>query len=73
MLAELDSEIERTSLYLSSLKERRNALIPVSRLPPEIITHVFRIVTLAVSFDELGPRWLSFSQVCRIWRALALG
>ena len=73
-LAQFDAEIERTSNYLLDLKRRRNALIPVFRLPPEIFTEIFQIVITANAFEIMRaePLSLSFSRVCRTWRKMAL-
>ncbi|KAI0039928.1 hypothetical protein FA95DRAFT_1462389, partial [Auriscalpium vulgare] len=51
-----------------------NAGLPVSRLPPEILSAVFSILT-----DIDRPRnhgkslaWISITHVCRKWRDVAL-
>lgn len=73
ILSKIDRDIERISVYLRNLKERRNALIPVFRLPPEIVARIFRILAVDTYIVKKRVIFLGFSQVCRIWRKLALG
>lgn len=61
------------SIHLRNLKERRNPLVPAFRLPAEIVTRIFRFLTAGTFFVDTARTCLSFSQVCRFWRKLALG
>ncbi|KAF6751334.1 hypothetical protein DFP72DRAFT_1047902 [Ephemerocybe angulata] len=51
----LDREIAQLEKNLASLKRRRNALSPVSRLPPEILARIF---FLTLPFAEIAERRL---------------
>ncbi|KAF6744430.1 hypothetical protein DFP72DRAFT_79200 [Ephemerocybe angulata] len=52
---DLDREIAQLEQDLASLKRRRNALSPVSRLPPEILARIF---FLTLPLPELAERIL---------------
>ncbi|KAF9792571.1 hypothetical protein BJ322DRAFT_1030043 [Thelephora terrestris] len=67
-LTEIDWFINQTSELLSSLRTLRNSLVPVNRIPPEIITS---IITYRLSptpdlgqYEALSPP----AAVCRYWR-----
>ncbi|KAA1475313.1 hypothetical protein DENSPDRAFT_883471 [Dentipellis sp. KUC8613] len=51
--AKLDQEIEAVFATATALQNRRNALLPVARLHPEILAHIF--LRLATDSDEI-PR-----------------
>lgn len=52
------------------LVEERNALLPVARLPLDLLTHIF---ILARNATDGRTRYLpASSHVCRAWRAAAL-
>ncbi|KAF6751335.1 hypothetical protein DFP72DRAFT_908191 [Ephemerocybe angulata] len=53
----LDREIAQLEQILASLKRRRNALSPVSQLPPEILARIF-FLTLPLPGPELAERIL---------------
>ncbi|KAF8264483.1 hypothetical protein EI94DRAFT_466819 [Lactarius quietus] len=66
----LDAEIQ-------GLKLRRNALSPVSSLPPEVFTAIFSLVCFPGTLSlGGGPDYhlarLRVSHVCRQWREIAL-
>lgn len=66
-LEDVDQELKRIVERQRGLLIHRNTLLPISRLPPEIISLVFRLIAP-------GPenKCLAFSQVCHHWRELAL-
>ncbi|TFY66892.1 hypothetical protein EVG20_g4201 [Dentipellis fragilis] len=39
--ANIASEIDAVALLMCSLRSRYNATVPVNRLPPEIVAHIF--------------------------------
>ncbi|KAF8189677.1 hypothetical protein BJ912DRAFT_878727 [Pholiota molesta] len=61
-----------------AMKLQRNGLLPISRLPPEIMCYIFTLGQLPdreLYFGE--PRrdrldWINFTHVCRHWRDIAL-
>ncbi|KAJ3537983.1 hypothetical protein NMY22_g5362 [Coprinellus aureogranulatus] len=74
--AELDARIYVLELELAHLKQRRNTLSPISRLPPEIFCKIF--VSSVPGLDEEGLTWrlrlqaMQLSHVSHIWRATAI-
>ncbi|KAK7049336.1 hypothetical protein VNI00_005937 [Paramarasmius palmivorus] len=74
----LDEKIAQTKENLRSLHFQRNALIPICRLPSEILG---LILTFCASDERLRRygttrlrmSWLWLTHVCQHWRAIALG
>ena len=73
-ISTLDKGIDATRQFLLSLLTRRNALVPISLLPPEILARVFHLLVLeeppAYRKQNLG--WIRVTHVCRNWRRVAL-
>jgi hypothetical protein len=79
----IDAEIKsleestRESTGIRSLRQRRNALAPVSSLPTEVITAIFSFLSLPGT-PQLGKKpahplpWLHGAYVCHQWREIAL-
>ncbi|KAF5339305.1 hypothetical protein D9611_009918 [Ephemerocybe angulata] len=63
---DLDREIAQLEQDLASLKRRRNALSPVSQLPPEILARIF---FLTLPFVDLAERRLSTEEEPRLEQA----
>ena len=75
----IDDELESLEKTTRTLKLRRNALAPISRLPPEIIAIIFSFLILPREYLRLLPgtkhevlAWLRVSHVCHQWREIAL-
>ncbi|KAF9238628.1 hypothetical protein BU15DRAFT_75079 [Melanogaster broomeanus] len=77
--ARIDDEIALLKLPICALLTRKNALLPVSRLPCEILATIF--LYQAYSFYEdarysgmwgSAPPWVNVSYVCLHWRNVAL-
>lgn len=79
----LDALIAHHAAIVAETKLRRNALSPVSRIPPEILGEIFTIcVRFSMEprergvfyFDDFLPyQWLqSVAHVCHAWREVAL-
>ena len=70
-----DKEVDATRQLLRSLLIRRNALAPISLLPPEILARVFH--SLALDEPPYSGKqnfgWIRTTHVCRHWRQVALG
>ncbi|KAJ7224316.1 hypothetical protein GGX14DRAFT_351079 [Mycena pura] len=65
---QIDLEINKYAESIRTLRSRRNALSPVGRLPPEILSRVF----FFCSDDSLS--WIKeVSHISRHWRTVALG
>jgi hypothetical protein len=73
--------IDRELVNLNILKAHRNALAPISRLPPELLSQIFMYVCGREdwwSYDG-QPRfyrgsmaWIKVAGICRHWRTVAL-
>jgi len=69
----IDHEIKVLEDTLQSSKRRRNALVPISRLPPETLAMIFSFLSSS-AFDEDADylKWLHATHVCHQWRETAL-
>lgn len=75
----IDAELKSLEKSALALKLRRNALAPISRLPPETIVIIFSFLSLPRNYVQLltgdeqdNLAWLPVSHVCRRWREIAL-
>jgi len=70
----VDKELDSAKRLFCSLFTRRNALLPISLLPTEILTRVFHFLALDeppfVGKQNLG--WIRATHVCQHWRQAAL-
>ncbi|KAF6751386.1 hypothetical protein DFP72DRAFT_908273 [Ephemerocybe angulata] len=74
-LANLDREIARLEQDLLALKRRRNTELPVSRLPPELLSKIFFLALryMDVDYSKMRPQWTKMS-ICAVshhWREIA--
>ena len=73
-ISTVDRGIDTAKQFVRSLLTRRNALVPISLLPPEILAWVFHLLALKEppfsGRRELG--WIRVTHVCRHWREVAL-
>ena len=66
-------EIKSSEASIRALKSRRNTLAPISRLPFEILTTIFAILSeLAWNERSVPLEWIRVAHVCRRWREAAL-
>jgi hypothetical protein len=65
-------EIDAARRLTLSLLTRRNTLVPISVLPPELLARIFRYYAHGepVGFHGLG--WIAVTHVCQQWRQVAL-
>ncbi|TFK60881.1 hypothetical protein BDN72DRAFT_778848, partial [Pluteus cervinus] len=73
----LDAEIVQLEARLSALKTIRNSLAPISKIPTELLSRIFRNCpkdsTFPFSDENLDVNTRFFvSWVCRHWRSTAL-
>ncbi|KAH9070761.1 hypothetical protein EDB83DRAFT_2262311 [Lactarius deliciosus] len=75
----IDAEIRSLEESLRALRRRRNALAPISSLPPELFAAILSFLRLPPSGTVLlGGEpdrylsWLSVAHVCHEWREVAL-
>jgi hypothetical protein len=73
-ISTLDKGIDAARQFVCSLLTRRNALVPISLLPPKIIARVFHLLVpeeppLSESYNL---SWIRVMHVCRHWRQVAL-
>jgi F-box-like len=74
-ISTVDKEVDAARQLLCSLLTRRNALAPISLLPPEILARVFHVLALQEPpySDKQNYGWIRTTHVCRHWRQVALG
>ncbi|KAI0056577.1 hypothetical protein BV25DRAFT_1565659 [Artomyces pyxidatus] len=75
-LSRLDREIATAQHAFIALCFLRNSHTPVSRLPSEILTHIFSFFRVS-HLDPpdspcFPPSWIAVTHVCRRWRDVAL-
>jgi hypothetical protein len=75
-ISTVDKGIAAARQVLRSLLTRRNTLMPISLLPPEILARVFHLLVLKEPpFSGRRKRklgWIRATHVCRHWRQVAL-
>jgi hypothetical protein len=78
-LEDFDARIHVLERELAALKTKRNDLLPMYRLPPEIVADVFKLVQHGCrSVDKMDPwhtydgRWCDVMLVCRRFREMAV-
>ena len=73
-LSAIDEEIDASRHLTDTLLSHRNAIAPISALPPELLARVFHFHALVEppwsSMQNLG--WIRVTHVCRQWRHVAL-
>ncbi|TCD68098.1 hypothetical protein EIP91_011551 [Steccherinum ochraceum] len=76
----LQVEAEGHLQAAASLRVRMNTLIPVARLPPEILSHIFALyAAITQDYWTYSRRkvsqydWIAITHVCHRWREDALG
>ncbi|KAH9987712.1 hypothetical protein BJV77DRAFT_772829 [Russula vinacea] len=69
----MDDEINSLQESLLALKARRNALSPISRLPPEILATIFSLLPPSAWVTKAGNlARICVAHVCRRWRETTL-
>ncbi|KAF8235213.1 hypothetical protein L208DRAFT_769593 [Tricholoma matsutake] len=73
----IDQEIDDTlGDAIRVLKRRRNAISLVSRLPPEVLSNIFRFTRMVIQSDsgedQYTLTWITVTHVCSHWRAVAI-
>jgi hypothetical protein len=83
-LKDVEDKIEAMERQLLLLKQRRNSLVPVCRLPPELLARVFSIVQREddptddptddpdFAFDRRVRGWPRVTRVCTHFRVVAI-
>ncbi|KAH8092244.1 hypothetical protein BXZ70DRAFT_465927 [Cristinia sonorae] len=72
-LQAIDSQIESHKAAIRDLKNRRNGIIPVAQLPPELLARVFLWCRYAMGVDVKSQfRWTLVRKVCRRWNEVAI-
>jgi hypothetical protein len=70
LASRLDKAIRQARQHLHTLLIRRNAIVPASRLPAELLLRIF--ISLQQASGPFEPRWVSVTRVCRQWRAVSV-
>ena len=70
----IDDQIKVSEQVTQQLKYRRNALAPISRLPPETLAEIFSLLSFPTDYYEDVPylEWIRVTYVCCRWREVAL-
>ncbi|TFY73441.1 hypothetical protein EWM64_g10571 [Hericium alpestre] len=83
-LREVEGQLYGLNHVMCALKTQRNALLPISRLPPEVLSQIFQYIAVV---EQSYPRtryfppflgssgtlgWIKITHVCRQWRDVAL-
>jgi hypothetical protein len=73
-ISTVDKGIDAARQFVRSLLTRRNALVPISLLPPEILARIFHLLVLEEPPLSGGRSlgWIRVTHVCRHWRQVAL-
>ncbi|KAM5544208.1 hypothetical protein V8D89_001868 [Ganoderma adspersum] len=79
---QLESEVAKHVDAIIDLKGRINAMAPISKLPPELLSAIFTEVAIHHSTSRpphsccgtatLPYRWITLTHVCHSWRIIAL-
>ncbi|KAI1793446.1 hypothetical protein LXA43DRAFT_942252 [Ganoderma leucocontextum] len=79
---QLESEVAKHVDAIIDLKGRMNALVPISKLPPEILSAIFTEVAIkhytgrpsrpCYGAATLPYKWITLTHVSRSWRTIAL-
>jgi hypothetical protein len=67
----IQEEIGWLEAAIRAWKDRRNSLSIIARLPPEILSTVFKYVAAAFSC-HMDFRWVKVMHMCSHWRRVAL-
>lgn len=67
---QIDEAIQKHQISISALRSQRNALAPISRLPPEIFCNIFLFAKAGQGGQPL--KWIKLSHVSRHWRNIAV-
>ncbi|KAI0311706.1 hypothetical protein OF83DRAFT_1087511 [Amylostereum chailletii] len=78
-LQRVDRELAALKTAMRRVLPQRNALVPIARLPPEVLALVFKVLSIdcppagnsySIPFQKLG--WINVSHVSQRWRRVAL-
>ncbi|KAI0063925.1 hypothetical protein BV25DRAFT_1823988 [Artomyces pyxidatus] len=72
ILQRADREFNAAAAALLMHRRRRNASSLISRLPPEILAHIFSILAKPLPTHRGRPGWVQVTWVCSQWRTVAL-
>ncbi|EIW83227.1 hypothetical protein CONPUDRAFT_152261 [Coniophora puteana RWD-64-598 SS2] len=81
-IEDIDTELAMLTSYASVLRNRRNSLVAISKLPSEILAAIFQACAdTSHGSARYSPvhvcsspclSWISATYVCRFWRSVAL-
>ena len=74
LIKAVEDEIKMSQRVTQELIYRRNALVPILRLPPETLVEIFSLLPFAADDSEYVPHlaWIRVTHVCHRWREIAL-
>ena len=65
-MAQVEALMKRLAVHRSGLRRRINSIVPISRLPPEILIEIFSLVCQTSSTTPIF-----LGSICADWRSLA--
>jgi hypothetical protein len=70
----IDGDIKVLKYVIQEMKYHRNALVPISRVPPETLVEIFSLLPFPADDSECVSylALISVTRVCRRWREVAL-
>ncbi|KAF8189676.1 hypothetical protein BJ912DRAFT_966103 [Pholiota molesta] len=73
-IAEQQKAIDELLKPLLALKFERNTIIPISRLPPELLCRIFSLAQVPhpTATEPNLLEWINLTYVCRHWRNVAI-
>ncbi|KAF8640278.1 hypothetical protein AX16_010173 [Volvariella volvacea WC 439] len=75
-IADIDRQIAALQVVRAQLLRQRNAMMPISTLPPELVVEILEVTRLSISEEEDSTdnpySWVAATQFCAQWRNFAL-
>ena len=67
-----DQENLELKKAIRKLNTERNAIAPISQLPPELLAKIFQFITDDEGLRKTYRHWVAFSHASQVWREVAL-
>ncbi|KAH6917640.1 hypothetical protein BKA70DRAFT_1487733 [Coprinopsis sp. MPI-PUGE-AT-0042] len=75
-VSHVDKRIKSLQKKIRQLNNDRNTIVPISRLPVEVLSEIFLFLAALIPYEEDAkkrPGWIAITYVCQRWRSVALG
>ncbi|KAF8651824.1 hypothetical protein AX16_004649 [Volvariella volvacea WC 439] len=70
-IARIAAEVDALSIKLAKLRRYRNSLVPLSKLPVELVTQILKCIKEDTP-NKSSFYWIPVTQFCASWREVAL-